>query len=71
MKYLLIVESPSKCKKIEGYLKSAFPMHSFKCISTVGHFMTLSKRNGVDIANNFKPNFIYAVDKKKVIANLR
>ena len=71
VKYLLIVESPSKCKKIESYLKSAFPQHSFKCIASVGHFMTLSKKNGIDIDNNFKPNFIESIDKKKVIKNIK
>ena len=71
MRFLIIVESPSKCKKIEGYLKSAFPEHNFKCIASVGHFMSLSKRNGVDINNNFKPKFIPSSDKKKVISNIK
>lgn len=71
MRFLIIVESPSKCKKIEGYLKSAFPNHSFKCIASVGHFMSLSKRNGIDIENNFKPHFVHSTEKKKVITNLK
>ena len=58
VRYLIIVESPSKCKKIEKYLKKAFPKHSFKCISSVGHFMKLSRRNGVDVDNNYTPSFI-------------
>ena len=70
MRFLIIVESPSKCKKIEGYLKAAFPKHSFKCIASVGHFMTLSKRNGIDM-KTFKPKFIPSSDKKKVITNLK
>ena len=71
VKYLIIVESPSKCKKIEGYLKKAFPKDSFKCIASVGHFMTLSKINGIDLENNFTPKFIYDSKKDKVIKNLR
>lgn len=71
VRYLIIVESPSKCKKIEGYLKKAFPSDSFKCIASVGHFMTLSKRNGIDLKNNFEPKFIEDINKKKVIANLK
>ena len=71
MKILVIVESPSKCKKIEGYLNSAFPNHKFKCMASVGHIMNLSKRNGVEINNGFKPNFIPITDKKKVIQGLK
>ena len=31
-KYLIIVESPSKCKKIEGFLGN-----EYKCIASKGH----------------------------------
>ena len=37
VKYLIIVESPSKCKKIEQILGS-----EYKCIATKGHIYTIT-----------------------------
>ena len=72
MRYLIIVESPSKCKKIQNYLQQNFPNHSFIVAASVGHFMELSKKKmGIDINNNFKPNWVECKDKKKVITNLK
>jgi DNA topoisomerase-1 len=72
MKILIIVESPSKCKKIEKYLNESFKEHSFKCVASVGHIKKLSVQNyGVDVSNNFKPNFIIDSKKKKAIGNIK
>jgi len=72
MKYLLVVESPSKCKIIQKYMEKNFPEHEFIVVASVGHFMELSKKNmGVDMKNNFQPTFIESKDKKSVIANLK
>ena len=72
MKYLLVVESPSKCKIIQKYMEKNFPEHEFIIVASVGHFMELSKKNmGVDMKNNFQPTFIESKDKKSVIANLK
>ena len=50
---LLIVESPSKCKTIEGYLKEA---GDFKCIATCGHFRELKDLSMIDASYN--PSFV-------------
>ncbi len=72
MKYLVVVESPSKCAKIKKMLENSFPNHSFNVLASVGHFMCLSKKKmGVDIKNNFKPDFIQSSDKRKVISSLK
>jgi DNA topoisomerase-1 len=72
MKYLVIVESPSKCEKVKKYLSKSFPKHSFNVLASVGHFMHLSKKNmGINIKKNFEPNFIAAPDKKNVISGLK
>ena len=72
MKYLVVVESPSKCAKVQNYLSKSFPKHSFTVLASVGHFTTLSKKKmGVDIKKNFAPNFIECKDKRKVINNLK
>ena len=50
MKYLVIVESPAKCKKIQGYLGK-----DYKVVASVGHFRDLSKKDmGIDIKNLFE-----------------
>ena len=66
-KNLVIVESPAKAKTIEGFLGSDFTVKS-----SFGHVRDLAKKDfGVDIANNFKPNYEVSEDKKKVVDDLR
>ena len=51
---LVIVESPAKCKKIQGYLGKDYIVKS-----SYGHFRDLEKKKlGIDIENNFKPNYV-------------
>lgn len=75
MKYLIIVESPSKCKKIENYLNELFPEHKFIVKASVGHIMKLSLsgvgRMGIDFNNNYEPNFEIDSKKKKVINDIK
>ena len=49
---VVIVESPAKCKKIEGYLGP-----NYKCIASFGHIQELNGIKSIEIDNNFKPNF--------------
>ncbi len=66
-KNLLIVESPAKAKTIEKLLGS-----DFKVKSSFGHIRDLSKeKDGVDIANNFKPHYIISPEKHKVVKELK
>ncbi len=66
-KNLLIVESPTKAKTIEKYLKE-----EFKVIASKGHIKDLpEKKFGVDIENGFKPSFVLIKDKKKVVEELK
>ena len=41
--FLLIVESPSKCAKIEGFLGS-----DYACIASKGHLQTISGLKSID-----------------------
>ena len=59
MSKVIIVESPAKCKKIEGYLGS-----DYICIATYGHLRELNNLKNIDIHNNFKPTF-NIIEKKK------
>ncbi len=67
---LVIVESPAKSKTIEKYLGG-----DYKVVSSVGHIRDLSTTGkyglGIDIENNFKPDYIPMPGKKKVISDLK
>lgn len=67
---LVIVESPSKTKAIGKYLGS-----NYKVVSSKGHVRDLATSGkfglGVDIENDFAPNYIPITGKKKVITDLK
>lgn len=65
---LLIVESPSKAKTIEKYLKGAFTVRA-----SVGHVRDLPKSNkkAIDIENGFTPHYEISKGKDKVVSELR
>jgi DNA topoisomerase-1 len=65
--HLVIVESPAKAKTIEKYLGK-----DFKVMSSVGHIIDLpTNKLGVDIENNFEPEYEIIKGKKKVIDALK
>ncbi len=70
MKNVVIVESPAKSKTIEKYLGS-----DYKVVSSKGHIRDLATTGkfglGIDIENNFKPNYIAIKGKGKDIAALK
>lgn len=49
---LVIVESPSKCKKIEQILGN-----QVKCIASFGHIRRLTSLDDIDTMNDYKPTF--------------
>ncbi len=69
-KNLVIVESPSKTKPIEKYLGSGY-----KVVSSKGHVRDLSTKGkfgfGVDIDNDFKPDYVPMKGKSNVIKELK
>jgi DNA topoisomerase-1 len=64
--YLIIVESPSKCTKIESYLGA-----KYKCIASKGHIRELSGLKSIDIEKNFHPTFDIISDKKDHIKKMK
>ena len=70
MKNLVIVESPSKSKTIEKYLGK-----EYKVVSSKGHIRDLATtgkyRLGIDLENNFKPNYVPIKGKAKTIKELK
>ena len=64
---LVIVESPAKAKTIEKFLGSGY-----KVASSFGHISDLPSKNiGIDVENDFKPNYEVSSDKKSIVKNLK
>jgi DNA topoisomerase-1 len=64
---LVIVESPAKAKTIEKFLGK-----NFHVISSFGHIRDLSKKNlGINIENDFSPDYEIPKEKTKVVNELR
>ena len=76
---LVIVESPTKAKKIGGYLGSEYTV-----MASVGHIRDLAQPSqvpaadktkfgkfGVDVEDGFKPYYIVDGNKKKTVSELK
>ena len=64
---LVIVESPAKAKTISDFLGKDFAVKS-----SFGHIRDLSKDDfGIDLKNNYKPNYIIPQDKKNIVNDLK
>ncbi len=67
---LLIVESPAKCKTIANYLGDEYQVES-----SIGHIRDLSIKGkggfGVDIENNFTPEYVVLKDKQEIVERLK
>ena len=67
MKTVIVVESPAKARKIQGYFDDGT-----KVISSFGHIYDLPKdKISIDIENNFKPTYRLLPGKGKYITPLR
>lgn len=66
-KNLVIVESPAKAKTIEKFLGKDYTV-----LSSFGHIRDLKKKDfGIDIQNNFAPDYEIPADKTKVVNELK
>ena len=64
---LVIVESPAKASTIKKYLGKGFEVKA-----SVGHVKDLPKATiGIDIANDFQPEYVVIDTKKKVISEIK
>lgn len=68
-KTLVIVESPSKIKKISSFLGNNFILRA-----SYGHFLDLSKTKGnplgVDVEKDYKTNYVIMPDKKDKLSSI-
>src|SRR6185436_11352004 len=69
---LIIVESPSKAKTIEKYLKDISPKGDYIVRASVGHVRDLPKSNkkAIDIPAGFVPHYEITKGREKVIDEL-
>lgn len=67
MSNLIIVESPTKVKTIKRYLSG-----DYEVVASMGHLRDLPKSKlGVDIDNNFEPQYINIKDKESLIKDIK
>lgn len=65
-KYLVIVESPSKCAKIESYLGT-----DYSCIASKGHIRSIKGLKSIDTKGNFHPTFEFIDEKKGHVEQMK
>lgn len=64
---IVIVESPAKASTIEKYLGS-----NYRVIASMGHIRDLpSSKMGVEVDNDFTPNYIIPTKARKTVTNLK
>ena len=67
MKYLVIVESPTKARTIGKFLGSDYTIKA-----SMGHLIDLPKSKlSIDLEHDFTPQYEIVTDKKKIIADLK
>ena len=64
--FLIIVESPSKCAKIEHYLGT-----EYCCIASMGHLRQIVGLKSIDTKDTFLPTFTLIDEKKDHIAKMK
>jgi DNA topoisomerase I, bacterial len=65
--YLVIVESPAKCKTISKYLGKDYTVKA-----TMGHIIDLPEKEfGVDLENGFKPKYTVSKGKSRILKVLK
>ncbi|MDP3804363.1 MAG: type I DNA topoisomerase [Candidatus Omnitrophota bacterium] len=66
-KNLVIVESPAKAKTINKFLGK-----NYTVVASMGHIIDLPKSKlGVDVENDFKPEYVVMADRKKYLSALK
>ena len=64
--YLVIVESPSKCAKIESYLGP-----HYQCIASKGHIREITGLKDIDVKNNYTPKYTIIKEKAEHVNWMR
>ena len=72
-KILVIVESPSKIKKVTKILNEIYKgKYDFIVLASYGHIRDLDSKNlSIDVEDNFKPIYVKGQNKDRVISELK
>lgn len=74
-KWLVIVESPSKCGKIEEYLSTldGDPLYGggYQCIASRGHIRTIDGLKSINTKTDFAPTFTLIDGKSRHVNEMR
>ncbi|MBN1258872.1 type I DNA topoisomerase [Candidatus Peregrinibacteria bacterium] len=66
MDHVIIVESPAKAKTLKKFLGAKYNVKA-----SMGHIRDLPKKTiGIDVKNDFKPQYEISPDKKKIVKEL-
>jgi DNA topoisomerase-1 len=65
-KWLIIVESPSKCSKIESFLGD-----EYLCIASKGHIRNIDNLKSIDFSNNCKTEYSLIQEKKDHVESMK
>lgn len=73
MKILVVVESPGKIDKLNKILNSQNDNNEYILVASCGHILSLNKEKtlGVDLENNYKPDYVPYPGKEHIIAKIR
>ncbi len=68
---LVIVESPKKAELIQGFLKK-HKLTDYRVMASAGHVRDLRQHSfSIDVADNFRPEYVITDDKKTLIKELK
>lgn len=68
---LVIVESPKKAELIQGFLKK-HKLNNYKVMASAGHVRDLKSHSfSIDVADNFRPEYVITEDKKNLVRELK
>jgi len=71
MKYLVVVESPSKCKTIQKYLNDNDDLNIYEVVATMGHITELPSLKNINAENNFECTYEIIESKKRNISLIK
>lgn len=72
MKYLIVLESPSKVPKVVSIIKKSNLPDTYVVKSSCGHIRDLDRKTlSIDVENNFKPTYQINEDKRQIVSDLK
>ena len=72
MKYLIVLESPSKIPKVVGIINKSNLPDTYVVKSSCGHIRDLNRKTlSIDVDNSFEPTYQVNEDKRQIVSDLK